>query len=116
MDFDKFKADYVCFEGRLNRWAYFTRLIIFGVCSSLFVWVCSLVLPVSFVNVIMSTVGLLNVGVNASLGVRRCHDLDKSGWWMLLGCIPVINFFFGIYLLFFAGTVGYNQYGPDPLD
>lgn len=46
---------------------------------------------------------------------RRLHDLDKSGWWMLLLCVPLVNILFYIYILFFKGTEGPNQYGDDPL-
>jgi len=46
---------------------------------------------------------------------RRLHDLDKSGWWMLLLFVPLVNILFYIYILFFKGTEGPNQYGEDPL-
>jgi len=44
--------------------------------------------------------------------VRRLHDSDKSGWFMLIGLIPLIG---GIILLVFViqeGTKGPNKYGP----
>ncbi|MEK6542638.1 MAG: DUF805 domain-containing protein [Pseudomonadota bacterium] len=46
-------------------------------------------------------------------GVRRLHDQDKSGWFMLLGLIPLVGI---VLLVFFCleGTKGPNQYGPDP--
>lgn len=34
---------------------------------------------------------------------------------VLLAFIPLVSFFFGIYLMFFRGTIGPNSYGPDPL-
>jgi uncharacterized membrane protein YhaH (DUF805 family) len=40
-------------------------------------------------------------------GAKRCHDIDKSGWWQL---IP----FYIFLLLFQKGNVGVNQYGRDP--
>lgn len=49
-----------------------------------------------------------------SLIVRRLHDSDKSGWFILLAFVP----FGGIVLLVFyclAGTIGPNRYGEDPL-
>ncbi|MBW8880922.1 MAG: DUF805 domain-containing protein [Asticcacaulis sp.] len=49
-----------------------------------------------------------------SLIVRRLHDSDKSGWFLLLIFVP----FGGIVLLVFyclPGTVGANQFGEDPL-
>ena len=47
--------------------------------------------------------------------VKRCHDRGRSGWFLLIYFIP----FFGqlwvlIDLGFFRGTVGQNQYGPEP--
>jgi uncharacterized membrane protein YhaH (DUF805 family) len=50
---------------------------------------------------------LLGLGIS----VRRFHDTDNSGWFILLGLIPIVNFFAGLYLLFGAGTSGDNQYG-----
>lgn len=48
-----------------------------------------------------------------AVSVRRLHDTDKSGWWLLLNFLP----FGGIVLFIFwvmPGTDGYNDYGPDP--
>jgi uncharacterized membrane protein YhaH (DUF805 family) len=47
--------------------------------------------------------------------VRRLHDLDRSGWWALFAFVPLVNFIFGLYLLFKRGTEGPNRYGADPL-
>ena len=64
-------------------------------------------------------IGLVMVVASAymsiTLGIRRFHDLDKSGWLVLLCLIPVVNFFVGLYMLFAKGTTGPNKYGPDPL-
>ena len=48
-----------------------------------------------------------------AVGVRRLHDTDRSGWWLLIaltviGLIVLLVFFVG------EGTKGDNQYGPDP--
>lgn len=48
--------------------------------------------------------------------VRRFHDQDKSGWFILLGFIPYVG---GLILLVFMcleGTRGPNRFGPDPKD
>jgi uncharacterized membrane protein YhaH (DUF805 family) len=48
-----------------------------------------------------------------ALAARRLHDIDKSGWWLLIGLVP-----FAIVILvigfFREGTVGDNQFGPIP--
>jgi uncharacterized membrane protein YhaH (DUF805 family) len=50
-----------------------------------------------------------------SVAVRRLHDLDRSGWWLLLNFIPLVG---AIVLLIWhctRGTGGSNRFGPDPL-
>lgn len=49
-----------------------------------------------------------------SLGVRRLHDLDKSGWMILIGIIPLLGWFYLLAIFTMAGTPGPNRYGPDP--
>lgn len=50
-----------------------------------------------------------------SFMVRRCHDLNKSGWWAALAFVPTINVLFTLYILFVKGTDGSNDYGSNPL-
>ena len=45
---------------------------------------------------------------------RRLHDLNQSGWLAVLMFIPIINFFFSLYLMFAGGNEGVNQYGAPP--
>lgn len=42
-----------------------------------------------------------------AVAVRRMHDQDRSGWWIL---VPIVNIVF----LFIDGTRGPNRFGPDP--
>ncbi len=49
--------------------------------------------------------------------VRRLHDLDRTGWWVLTVFIPFLGLFFGIMLLIWfvsEGTEGPNRFGMDP--
>ncbi len=49
-----------------------------------------------------------------AVGVRRLHDVGRTGWWILLSLVPIIGF---IVLLIFAvqdSQPGTNQYGPNP--
>ncbi len=49
------------------------------------------------------------------LAVRRLHDLNKSGWLLLLILLPAVNIFFILYLLLASGTPGPNRFGaPRP--
>ncbi|MBR2895985.1 MAG: DUF805 domain-containing protein [Oscillospiraceae bacterium] len=44
------------------------------------------------------------------LGIRRMHDIGKSGYWYLCVGVPILNFYF-IYLTFRAGDSEINEYG-----
>lgn len=46
--------------------------------------------------------------------VRRLHDLGMKWYCFVLNFIPLVNFFFSLYLLITEGEKGCNQYGEDP--
>jgi uncharacterized membrane protein YhaH (DUF805 family) len=51
-----------------------------------------------------------------AVAIRRLHDLDRSGWWILISLIPIVG---GIVLIVWfcsPGTPGPNRFGPDPLN
>jgi uncharacterized membrane protein YhaH (DUF805 family) len=61
--------------------------------------------------------GLYSLAVlvpSIAVGVRRLHDTDRTGWWLLIALIPV----FGVIVLFvfmvLDSSTGDNQYGPYP--
>ena len=49
-----------------------------------------------------------------AVGVRRLHDTARSGWWILIGLIPLVGFI--VLIVFWAGqgSPGANQYGAPP--
>ena len=49
-----------------------------------------------------------------AVSVRRLHDHDKSGWFLLLGLIPIVSLIL-LYWYVTRGTAGPNRFGPDPL-
>lgn len=48
-------------------------------------------------------------------GVRRLHDINCSGWWILLALIPYLGSIALLIMLAIPGTKGDNRFGPDPL-
>ena len=48
--------------------------------------------------------------------VRRFHDQDKSGWFVLLGFIPYVGGLIVLIFMLLEGTKGPNRFGPDPKD
>ena len=56
--------------------------------------------------------GLLVLIPGLALSVRRLHDIGRTGWWLLIGFVPLIGF---VVLLVFAimqSDDGDNAYGP----
>ena len=52
---------------------------------------------------------------NLAVAVRRLHDTGRTGWWLLIGLIPVIGFFVLLYF-FVLDSENDNAYGPYPKD
>jgi uncharacterized membrane protein YhaH (DUF805 family) len=49
-----------------------------------------------------------------AVGVRRLHDIGKSGWWIFIALVPLVG---GLILLYFTvldSQAGDNAYGPNP--
>lgn len=94
-------------EGRLNRWKYFVHglkmllLMIIGAALAQFI----IGIPI----LIAAIVG------GWMIAIRRMHDLNKSGWWLLISFIPYVDLVFSLYVIFAPGTRGPNRYGEDPL-
>src|SRR5882757_5298222 len=69
-----------------------------------------------FAGTIILAFGLLVMWILLAVTVKRFHDRDKSGWWVLVVFVPLIG---GLWYLiecgFLRGTDGPNPYGPDPL-
>ncbi|THD42599.1 MAG: DUF805 domain-containing protein [Bradyrhizobium sp.] len=50
------------------------------------------------------------------IGIKRFHDRDKSGWWILIQFLPIIGaFWYFIEAGCLRGTAGPNRFGADPL-
>ena len=64
------------------------------------------------ISIIMSFVVIIMWIVFAK---RRLNDLNRSGWWFLLICIPVVNLLLWIYMLLVPGTKNDNDFGPAPV-
>ncbi|MEY5047585.1 MAG: putative cytochrome [Bacteroidota bacterium] len=95
--------NYATFSGRARRAEYWY----FGLLStiiSIILTVIELTVGISFISTVYSVAILVP---SIAVGVRRMHDVGKSGWFLL---IP----FYNLILLFSAGDEGTNEYGPDP--
>lgn len=66
--------------------------------------------------VLMPVLMLCYLWAALAVVVKRWHDRDKSGWWVLLPMIPLIGTVWAfVETGFVRGTAGANRFGPDPL-
>lgn len=113
-------ANYATFSGRAPRsefWWFvlFTVLVNFalGIVDRAIFGIAPDGQPVSILGALFSLAVLLPT---IAVGVRRLHDLDRTGWWYLLILIPVLGALVLLFFFVLRGTVGANRFGPDPLE
>ena len=58
---------------------------------------------------------LIGIYPSIAVAVKRLHDRNRIGWFLLLGIIPIVNIWVVIELWLLKGTTGDNDYGADPL-
>ena len=103
--------NYANFEGRARRSEFW-----FFELANVIVWLVLLILAnIAGILGLLAIVYWLGILIpSIAVGIRRLHDTDKSGWWILIGLVPFVG---GIILLVFMcidGTRGTNQWGPSP--
>ena len=100
---------YADFSGRARRkeyWMYTLFYLIFSFVAAFL----DVILTTSFITPLYIIAFLVpNLGV----AVRRLHDTGRSGWWLLVGLVPVLSI---VILVFYLqnSSPGENQYGPNP--
>lgn len=108
---------YAVFSGRARRaeyWYFVLFNLIVAIVLSLIDRLIGTFSGASNIGILSGIYSLAVLIPTLALWVRRLHDIDRTGWWILINLIPLIG---TIVLLVFAltpGTPGSNQYGPDP--
>lgn len=101
-------------KGRARRGEYWT-FTLFNM--AIWLWVALLLGGTSIGNAAFSVslvLELATIPASITVGIRRLHDIGKSGKALLLALIPIVG---GLLLLIYygrPGTLGPNKYGPDP--
>lgn len=70
--------------------------------------------PSAIAMVITGILYIALIVVGVAFAKRRLNDLNRSGWWVLAFVVPIVNLLATIYVLFFPGTDGDNQFGAAP--
>lgn len=112
-----FQALFLTNSGRINRQPYWIGSIVVAVISVVVDAIITAILGKGALGqtlVLLISLALLYASVN--IGIKRFHDRDKSGWWVLIAFVPLIGWIWYIIECgFLPGTSGPNRYGPDPL-
>tara|TARA_B100000378_G_scaffold57649_1_gene42619 strand:- start:65204 stop:65623 length:420 start_codon:yes stop_codon:yes gene_type:complete len=118
---------YFDFAGRSRRkeyWMFFVlnliiitvmTTVLFGLGFSMDPYAASSGGPVTWL--IFAVLGLYSLIVlipSIAVQVRRFHDQDKSGWFVLINFVPYIGGLIVLVFMLLEGTRGPNKYGPDP--
>jgi uncharacterized membrane protein YhaH (DUF805 family) len=99
---------YAKFDGRTGR-SSFWWWVLFVIIVSIVANILDAAIDATIFTIIVS-LGLLLPGL--SKAIRRLHDTGRTGWWILIGLIPLIGFI--VLLIFYLeeGDAGDNEYGP----
>lgn len=111
-------ANYATFRGRARRSEYWF-FVLFMILSSLVAAVLDSAIastgsPVGGLSIFSTILGIVFMLPSLAAGVRRLHDAGHSGWWTLIGVIPVIGTVVLIVFLCQKGDAGPNRFGSDP--
>lgn len=99
----KVLKNYAQFNGRARRSEYW-YFVLFNIIISIAV---GAVAALTGIEILSSLYSLAILIPSIAVGVRRMHDVGKSGWFIL---IPIYN----LILACTPGVQGDNEYGPDP--
>ena len=105
-------ARYADFAGRSRRAEYW-YFNLFVILAYIAIGMLSGVAPkFAALVAILAVFGLLIPSI--AVNVRRLHDVDRSGWWIWIGIVPLLG---AVLLLIWhctPGTSGSNRFGSDP--
>ena len=106
------------FEGRISRLEWWEFSIPYAVFLALLYWSESSFAELGprniYVAIAIFVVYAVALYMWLAVNVKRCHDRGRSGWFVLLGLIPLVNIWYVVEVCFLPGQGGPNRFGPDP--
>src|SRR6056300_678601 len=102
---------YAVFNGRAQRKEYWMFLL-FNIIISL-----GLTFIEALISISSTISGIYNLAVllpGMGVSIRRLHDTNRTGWWLLIGLIPILGAIVLIVFMAQDSQVDENQYGLNP--
>lgn len=112
------KDIFLSFQGRIPRkvyWLYGVLGLLIGtlIAAGIVIGIASVI--GDWFNLLLFPIYIMLIWASLAVQVKRWHDRDKSGWWVLIGLIPLIGAIWQLVECgFLEGTQGDNQFGPAP--
>src|SRR5262245_31469173 len=114
-------SKYATFSGRAIRSEYWYWMLAVMLASWVAMFLDAMVFGVNAFDPDPSGIGVLNLLFSLAVllpglavTVRRLHDVDRSGWWVLI-VFTIVGMLVLLYWMVIRGTVGDNRFGPDAL-
>jgi len=103
---------YAVFEGRARRAEYW-YFFLFNIIVTIVIAIINAILAnrLSFLGVLYALAVFIP---GLAVTVRRLHDTGRSGWWFLIGLVPILGYIWLLVLLVLDSNPGDNKYGPNP--
>ncbi len=105
---------YATFSGRARRSEYWF-FVLFNILAGMVALMVDRVLFPGFEDGVLNPlVGLALLLPSLAAAARRLHDRGRSGWWLLIGLVPVLGHIL-LLIWFCQPSEGDNRFGPSPL-
>lgn len=113
------------FEGRITRLQFWMFSLGAAIVFYILLFILAQVMGVTGEQYVGGTVsgafygvlGLLYLPflwVHLAINAKRCHDRDRSAWFILVSLIPLVGLWYLVEIGFLDGTQGPNRFGPSP--
>jgi uncharacterized membrane protein YhaH (DUF805 family) len=101
---------YAVFDGRARRKEYW-MFVLFNAIASMILGIVDTAIHSPLLGIVYA-LGVLIPSL--AVAVRRLHDTGRSGWWILIGLVPIVGTVILIVFMVMDSQLGENQYGPNP--
>lgn len=110
-------SQYATFSGRARRkeyWFFMLFYVLFYLVAAFLDDMASAGAKDDGPGIVAGMFSLALLLPSIAVGVRRLHDIGRSGWWLLLSIIPVIGTVWLLVLNVRDSEPGPNAWGPNP--
>jgi uncharacterized membrane protein YhaH (DUF805 family) len=104
------------FDGRVNRAPFWIVSFVMAIVGMVVATVIAFVIGGELGGILaFAAYVVIYLWPALAVSIKRAHDRGRSGWFTLVGLVPILNIWWLVEIGFLRGTPGSNQYGPNPL-